>query len=502
MNTPTFRPRLAGLAYLLDTLNIKGMPHWHTSYVALTGSHKSQIVSDGIEDIYSPQYWPGDGMGEHLEFALKYDGVNFGFLSQIFEKIDQEELVTYIASKPTGKYVRRIWFFYEFLTRKRLPLDDLPPCNYINALEEEKYFTIEKGKKSPRHRINNNLLGSHTFCPIVRKTEKLSKIDSSILSTKIDDIVSTYPQELFQRSLNYLYNKETKSSFEIEHIKPHASRTQKFVSALKKAQDEDFVEKEMLINLQNLIVDSRFSESDYRVSQNYVGETVSYQNEIIHFITPKPEDLVQLMEGLMIAHSIMKKGNTPVLIHAAVISYGFVFLHPFEDGNGRIHRFLIHNILNLGLMVPKGLMFPVSAVMLKNMVDYDASLETFSSPLLSCIDYQLDEMGKMRVENDTALYYKYMDMTSQAEALYGFVTKTVEEELIKELNFLVSYDRSKKAIDEIIDMPDRLTDLFIRLCVQHHGHLSKNKKTTHFDFLTDAELAAMEKAVQEAYSST
>lgn len=66
---------------------------------------------------------------------------------------------------------------------------------------------------------------------------------------------------------------------------------------------------------------------------------MSYQNEIIHFITPKPEDLVQLMEGLMIAHLIMKKGNTPVLIHAAVISYGFVFLHPFEDGNGRIHLF-------------------------------------------------------------------------------------------------------------------------------------------------------------------
>lgn len=95
-----------------------------------------------------------------------------------------------------------------------------------------------------------------------------------------------------------------------------------------------------------------------------------------------------------------------------------------------------------------------------------------------------------------------MDLTSQAEALYGFVTKTVEEELIKELHILASYDRSKKAIDEIIDMPDRLTDLFIHLCVQHHGHLSKNKKTTHFDFLTDDELAAMGKAVQEAYSST
>jgi len=74
------------------------------------------------------------------------------------------------------------------------------------------------------------------------------------------------------------------------------------------------------------------------------------------------------------------------------IAYDFVFLHPFEDGNGRIHRFLIHNILSLQKMFPgKLIMFPISAVMLKNLGDYDASLEAFSHPLLQLIDYQLDE---------------------------------------------------------------------------------------------------------------
>jgi Fic family protein len=46
-----------------------------------------------------------------------------------------------------------------------------------------------------------------------------------------------------------------------------------------------------------------------------------------------------------------------------------------QDGNGRIHRFLIHNILARRKFTPEGLMFPVSAVMLKNPADYDASLE-------------------------------------------------------------------------------------------------------------------------------
>ena len=91
-------------------------------------------------------------------------------------------------------------------------------------------------------------------------------------------------------------------------------------------------------------------------------------------------------------------------------------------------------------------------------------------------------------------------MTAQAEALSDFVTRTVEEELVEELNFLANYDNTKKAIQDIIDMPDRLIDLFIQLCLQNNGNLSASKKTAHFDFLTDEELKAMEQAVKKGYN--
>jgi Fic family protein len=142
------------------------------------------------------------------------------------------------------------------------------------------------------------------------------------------------------------------------------------VALLQLAEQKDFCEKTQLIELQNRIVDPRFRDSDYRLSQNYVGETIAWREEKIHFAGPKPEDLTDLMEGLVAAHKRMDTSDMSAVIHAAAIAYGFVFLHPFEDGNGRIHRFLIHNILARRGFTPKGVMFPISASMLKNPADY------------------------------------------------------------------------------------------------------------------------------------
>ncbi len=497
MNINVLEHRPAGYGYLLDMTGLAAMPHWHNSFVSASGTRRARVQNGFVDEVFTNQYWPGEGVGNHLEFALKYDGVNLGLLTGIFERVSPQELARYIKSKPTGKYARRIWFFYEFLTGKHLPVDNLKFGSYVDALEVQNYYTVENGEKSSRHRIVNNLLGPKNFCPVVRKTEKLSTLNAASLRQRCEEIVSAYPSELLRRALSYLYTRETKSSFEIEHIKPNASRTEKFIALLELAGSEDFCDRERLITLQNQIVDERFKDSDYRVTQNYIGQTVSWQKELIHYICPKPEDLPGLMGGLIDCHKRMKTGKVSPLIHAAVIAYGFVFLHPFEDGNGRIHRFLIHNILSLQGLVPRGLMFPVSAVMLKNPADYDASLEAFSRPLLQLIDYSLDETGQMTVENNTSCWYACMDMTAQAEALYSFVSKTVEEELVAELEFLANYDSTRKAIQNIIDMPDRLIDLFIQLCLQNNGSLSANKRSAHFQFLTHEELLAMEQTVKE-----
>jgi len=92
-------------------------------------------------------------------------------------------------------------------------------------------------------------------------------------------------------------------------------------------------------------------------------------------------------------------------------------------------------------------------------------------------------------------------MSKQVESLYSFVDTTIERELVEELNFLANYDATKQAIQEIIDMPNRLIDLFIQFCLQNNGSLSAKKRTAYFECLTDDEIEQMQEAVNKDYSS-
>lgn len=494
---PTLRP--AGYVALLERYRVDVIPNWHRSLVATSGIHRTAPAGGTVEEVYPSKYWPGDGLGDHLEFALKYDGTNLAILASLFQAVPPEEFQAYARSKPTGKYARRLWFLYEFLTGTRLAMDDVERGNYIDLLDPDQYYTVTPGRQVRRQRIVDNMLGNGLFCPTIRRTDRLRAFEAADLPKQCREVVSQYSPELLKRAMNYLYTRETKSSFEIEHIKPNSTRTERFIALLQTAESEDFCEKTRLIDLQNRIVDPRFRASDYRTSQNYVGETVAWQKERIHFACPKPEDLAGLMEGLIAVHKQMGMGDVSAVIRAAAVAYGFVFLHPFEDGNGRIHRFLIHNILARRGFTPEGIMFPVSASMLKDLSAYDASLEAFSRPLMALVEYSLDDEGRMVVQNDTARWYRYIDMTPQAESVYRFVERTIKTELAEELAFLANYDRTKKAIQEIVDMPDRQIDLFIRACLQNHGRLAARAR--FFDFLSDKEVARMESAVQSSYGS-
>mgnify|MGYP003402478732 FL=1 len=96
------------------------------------------------------------------------------------------------------------------------------------------------------------------------------------------------------------------------------------------------------------------------------------------------------MEGWMECARQHQNSLVDPIASAAVMAFGFVFVHPFEDGNGRIYSFLIHHELARSEFAPPKRIFPVSAVMLRERIDHDRVLESYSKAVLPFIEFTLD----------------------------------------------------------------------------------------------------------------
>jgi hypothetical protein len=91
---------------------------------------------------------------------------------------------------------------------------------------------------------------------------------------------------------------------------------------------------------------------------------------------------------------------------------------------------------------PQGIVFLVSAVMLRDLAKYDKALTAFSGKIGPFVEYRMDEAERMTVLNETKYLYQYFDATPQAEYLYACVAETIEKDLREEIGFIQRYDRA------------------------------------------------------------
>ena len=481
-----------GHAWLRANLAPDTLPPYTESYT-IAGARRIEVHGPHTTFYYPRDYATGNDLIANLRFALRYEPLDLAILTTAFEAMPSEPLTAWIRAEPSGTYARRAWFLCEHLTGRTL---DVPAAagKYIPALDPAKHITAAP-RNSPRHRVFDNLLGSAQLCPTIRRTARLDQHLASHLDEEARAVVEPYDPALIARATSYLYTKETRSSFAIEGETPSASRAERFVAALRAAATFDPSDLAAVIGLQNAIVDPRYAADGWRHIQNFVGETTVGFGEQVHYICPRPGDVPSLMQGWMDLLDRLIADRIDPVVAAAIAAFSFVFIHPFEDGNGRIHRFMIHHVLSRTRFSPGDMIFPVSAAIMRDQRSYDAVLETFSRPLLALIDWDLDANGELLIRGDTARHYRFFDATLFAEYLYDRVAETVRTDLRAELGFLATFDRAKAAIDDIVDIPDRRAALLIRLLMQNGGTLSRAKRA-QFPELTDAELAAMEAAVQ------
>lgn len=510
--------KLAGYQWLAEKFAVVTMPHWKEHRILARGARRINTIHGKQIEYLPPAQDPGDDAFYQLEFALRREGLHLELLRKVLVRIPAHEMAEHVGAKPTGRYSRILWLLYETFTGNQLELADLTQGNYVDLLDPLVYVTGQV-RKVKRQRINVNLLGTFDFSPMVRFSG-LGSWDEAAMRKRCEDIIHNYPASLFERAIRYLYAKESKSSHEIERETPDQRRAQKFIALLEQAWNRDFLNKSALVELQQAIVEPRFANRGWRSEltdpgdrQVYVGETLGPGLERIHYAAPKPENLEGLMnEFLSMAWSIADNGfdlldsgqvsptsrAVPTLVAAAVISFVFNFLHPFSDGNGRIHRFLLHHVLARRAFGPEGIILPVSAVILKRPRDYDQALESFSKPLMERVEYAMDERLRMTVMNDTADFYRYIDCTESTRIFIEIIRETIESELPAELYYLTVHDQIRMKIRDIVDFPDRHIDLFIALVRQNGGSLSKRKRElSEFSELTDEEITAMEQVIKE-----
>lgn len=500
---PTFQDHLlpvdstlAGWAALVQGLSIDA-PVRKPSCVS--EKHiKGSIRDEATWRIFDKRYQPEDTLAGHLTFALRHENIDLLILKRVFDAVSKREMEDYVCCSPTGATARQAWFLYEFLTGATLDVPDPGNVTAVEVLDPKQYFTAEP-VLSKRHKVRNNLLGNSRFCPVIRKTEALQGLSELSLADKAQETIGKVSNQLVARAASFLLLADSRASFEIEGERPPRNRLERWGRAIMQAGKHPLTLEEIIRLHGVLIEDTRFVQLGLRENGVFLGERDRFQDPLPEFIGAKPEDLADLMAGLIDANTRMRDSSLDPVVQAAATAFGFVYVHPLQDGNGRLHRCLIHHVLAERKFSPAGMVFPVSSVMLERIDQYRQTLQGHSGPLLDFIEWRPTPDHNVEVLNDTADLYRYFDCTEEAEFLYGCVQRTIEEDLPREIDYLRRHDAVIRRIMNTVEMPDRLAEDFLMFVRQNSGTLSKKRRKQEFSKLTDKEVGYLEAIVQEEF---
>lgn len=464
---------------------------------AISDKHRS--YKEGKWRVFKTVQEPTPTLLGHLTFAFRYEGVDLLILKRMFETVDKKEIEAIVNDQPTGRNSRRIWFFYEWLTNKRLDVEDTRAGNYIEALDPSLQYPGPK-ERSQRHRVWNNLPGNKDFCPLIHRTEILERFSVDELEKKVKDTIGKVHPDLLSRAAAFLLLKDSKASYAIEGESPPENRAQRWGKAIGQAGQKDLTEDELLRLQEIVIEDTRFVEMGWRTEGGFVGVHDRASNlPVPDHISARWQDIPQLIGGLLKANKSLIDSEYDPVFAATLIAFGFVFIHPFADGNGRVHRYIFHHVLARKDFSPIGLIFPVSAVILDRIDEYKKVLESFSKPRLDFIKWKSTPDGNVEVLNKTIDLYRYFDATKQAEFFYQCVEETVLQTLPEEVQYLEHHDKMRNFIQKHFDMPDKTIENLIGFLRQNNGLLSNRARNKEFASLTSDEVEMIEEAYAEIF---
>ena len=458
------------------------------------GGRRSTHVADGITtETYVESMRPSADLRGHLTFHLKHEVVHLELLSRVFSRIHPRELAGWVSAEPSGQYARRAGFLFEWLTGQALQLESVPAGSYVDVVDSNKLVAASEGCSVPnrRWRVRDNLPGTRAFCPMIRKTPDAQQAMALDVPQLLHSLALEFGEDLLMRSAVWMTLRESKASFAIEGEADQLDRIQRFADVLARRIGQGKgvwpLNDAALAQLQSEILGPRVTLQRFGLRQSpvFVGQVVRYQ-EVVHYVAPPAEDLAEMLDGLKVFLE-RTAGQSPVM-RSAVAAFGFVYMHPLADGNGRVHRFLINDVLRRDGAVAAPMVLPVSSLIGNHAADrlaYDDILDTVSAPLMQTLagQYTFDQEEKVYADgirsnflfsgNDAARpVWRYLDLTPHVMYLANVLERTIKEDMREESRYLRSHGLARSAIKDIIEMPDAQVDRVIRSVQANQGRLT------------------------------
>lgn len=456
------------------------------------GGRRTTQLADGVKtETFVEGMRPSANLRGHLTFHLKHEVLHLEMVSRLFERVDTMELVAWIDDEPSGQYARKVGFLYEWLTGRELEVQAPMAGPYVDVLDDRKLVAASPDRSVPnrRWRVRDNLPGSPAFCPIVRKTTDFDVAVAVDIKSLLNELALEFGEDVLMRSAVWMTLRESKSSFAIEGEADQSDRIQRFADVLARRTGEGALplDEDSLVQLQSEILGRRTTLLRFGVRQSpvFVGEVVRYQ-EVVHYVAPPAGDVQAMLEGMSVFWD--RTHGQSAVMRSAVLAFGFVYIHPLADGNGRVHRFLINDVLRRDGVVKDPMILPVSSLITSDAAErraYDRILDTISRPLMGSLagTYAFasaqsaypDGIRSNFVFKGDAIarpVWRYMDLTRHVVYLADVLARTVREEMREESRYMRSHAQARAAIKDIVEMPDMQIDRIIRSVGATQGKLS------------------------------
>ena len=473
----------------------------------------SRESSGHTQNQYPPSYRPADDFSGHFEFSLKYEEIHLEFFARLFAKTGPEPIEAWCRREPFGQYARRTGFLYEWLTGQSLDVPDVTNGGYVDALSAQDYLTRSEPPRVRRWRVKNNLPGTPGFCPLVRRTTAVKEALQFDLGAALKELDRTFGADILMRTASWLTFKESRASFLIEKEADQADRIQRFAHVIAQhcGHIEAPLSNDSLRSLQAGILGRDAIGLGLRRSPVFVGQA-TMREDIVHYIAPHFEELAPLLEGLN-EFEIATRGAESVA-RAAVLAFGFVYIHPMRDGNGRIHRFLINDSLVRDKAVPDGVILPISATIMSSTefrAGYDRTLEVFSRSVMrryatsyrfgNLVTYDDGTRSNFDFDSydDARFVWRYPDLTAHVLYTARVVEHTIRTEMADEARMLLIFQLAQERLKEVVEMPNLDADRIIRSVRENGWQISRKLKQQYPQLEDEHRAARVVEAVRSAF---